>query len=107
VPDRVQIAPGVAGEEYLLQSVDGRTRRLVWRTNWVNERFVLGPMEAKTQQVLGFISANRAAASLVFSTRIEGDQEQARARLRDFAAANLQPLLGHLRTLPGRASGAR
>jgi exosortase A len=107
VPDRVQIAPGVAGEEYLLQSVDGRTRRLVWRTNWVNERFVLGPMEAKTQQVLGFISANRAAASLVFSTRIEGDQEQARARLRDFAAANLQPLLDHLRTLPGRASGAR
>jgi hypothetical protein len=45
------------------------------------------------------ISANRAAASLVFSTRIEGDQEQARARLRDFAAANLPPLVDHLRTL--------
>jgi len=107
VPDRVQIAPGVTGEEYLLQSLDGATRRLVWRTNWVNRRFVLGQMEAKMQQMLGLFNANRAAASLVFSTRIVGDEEQARARLRDFAAANLQPLLENLRTLPSTASGTR
>jgi exosortase A len=99
VPDRVQIVPGMAGEEYLLQSRDGANRRLVWRTNWVNGRFVLSQLEAKMQQVLGLFSSRRVAASLVFSTSIVGDEDQARARLRDFAAANLPPLVDHLRTL--------
>jgi hypothetical protein len=51
------------------------------------------------QQVLGLFSSRRVAASLVFSTSIVGDEDQARARLRDFAAANLPPLVDHLRTL--------
>ena len=108
VPDRVELMPGVVAEEYLIQLTEGPTQRVVWRTNWINERFVTSAIEAKAEQLWALFNGNRAAAALVFSTRIVGDEEQARVRLRDFAAANLQPMLDHLRTLPADpASGTR
>lgn len=98
-PDRVELAPGIDGEEYLIQLNQGAARRVVWRANWVNGRFVVGTLEAKAQQLAGLLSGRRDAAALVLSTPIDGADDQARARLQDFAAANLPAILAHLRAL--------
>ena len=63
VTDRVALAEAVPGEEFLLREKEGRGRRLVWRTHWVNGAFVVAPMEAKIQQLMALISVTVAASA--------------------------------------------
>lgn len=103
--DRVELAPGIDGEEYLIEIKEGATKRVVWRANWINGRFVTGTLEAKAQQFAGLLSGRRAAAALVLSTPVEQGEDQARTRLHEFAAANLPALLERLRTLSTTPAG--
>jgi len=101
---RVELQPGVVGEEFLIRATASDRRRVVWRTAWINGRFVVDPAEAKVQQLLGFLTGRRAAAAIVVSALAPGREDQARATLREFLDEAFPHLLGELREAAGADS---
>ncbi len=103
-PPAVELQPGVKGEEFLIRAASEGSRRVVWRTAWVNDRFLVDPVEAKLQQLAGFVAGRRAAAAVVLSAPVRTDEEGARATLREFLDGAFPRLHAELRAAADRVA---
>jgi exosortase A len=88
----VELGERSSAVEFQIQRLKGRESRLVWRSYWVNDRFVGRRIEAKLLQLAGVFRGQWEAGAVVVSTEV-GPSKESVERGRERLRAQLQQAL--------------